>query len=390
MNKKTQLVNFTYKVLRTAAARFYYLRYDLQYLHAFNQIEIKIPDNHRVESSFFRQYRNKWLPWSESVFLSRRELDLYCYLGHNKTIDYMPNTVYFTTIDPILNNKQMAWGYSEKGQYFKLFGIDNEPVSLLRYINGLYYDFGGNVIRYPDNFLENKLKEYHKVLIKPVVESWGGRYILVFEREKSGRWKCINDEVDLELPMLVKFYKNNFVIQEYLTQHPFYERFNSSSFNTIRLFVYRSSSNEVPYVLHSLLKVGQPGSVVDNLKAGSIAYYIKADGKLLPGISKKTGDLKIIDHLPSESEVSLESLDEAPGFKEIHELAKRVSLQLPFHRLVALDTNIDASGKPRLVELNLCEAGNLIQLFGFPFLGKFTEEVIEYCKTNKKVDFLRI
>jgi hypothetical protein len=55
-----------------------------------------------------------------------------------------------------------------------------------------------------------------------------------------------------------------------------------------------------------------------------------------------------------------------------------------------MDMNIDSSGMPRLVELNLSEAGSGVQIFGIPFLGAFTEEVIAYCKSHKKNDFLKI
>jgi hypothetical protein len=72
------------------------------------------------------------------------------------------------------------------------------------------------------------------------------------------------------------------------------------------------------------------------------------------------------------------------------ELSRSIALKLPFHRLISLDINIDIDGKPRLVELNLSESGNGVQLFGYPFLGKFTDEIIEFCKKQKKIDFLRV
>ncbi|MGQ1890979.1 sugar-transfer associated ATP-grasp domain-containing protein [Thermophagus sp. OGC60D27] len=387
MSTKTKMVDFTYKAMRTAAAKLYYLRYDLQYMDQYSEKKHYIPKEFRINNDLFRQYRKKWLPWSDSFLISKKELEIYCFYGKNRSIDFMPSSVYFTTIDPILNDKQMSWGYSEKGNYAKLFGIDNEPLSILRYINGLYLDFGGNIINDPEKFLDNKLKSYSKILIKPAVDSWGGRNIIVFERDKSGQWKCLNQKIELDLKYLVKFYQNSFVIQEFLEQHPYYERFNPSSFNTIRIYSYRSPVDETVHILHSILKAGQAGSVVDNLKAGGVAFYIKPDGTVLPG---KTMELVASNTLPNEPETQIEDLDKAPGFEEMHDLVKKITLQLPYHRLAAFDINIDISGRPRLVELNLSEAGNGVQIFGYPFLGEFTDEVIEYCKSKKKIDFLRI
>lgn len=387
MNKRTQFVNYGYKALRTAAKKLYYLRFDLQYKEAFEKKRLNIADGCRLDNQFFKEYKKKWLSWSESAIVSRKELECYCFFSGIKSIDYMPASVYFTTIDPILNDKQMAWGYSEKGHYSKLFGIDNEPVSFFRYINGLSYDFGGNVLISPGEFLNESLKSYSRILIKPITDSWGGRNILVFEKDKNDRWVCVNEEVDFSFKNLVRYYKKNFVVQEFLNQHPFYAKFNPSSFNTVRMYVYRSPLDEKPYVLHSVLKAGKPNSVVDNLKAGGMAFYIMPSGKLHNGI---TMDLERVNHLPDDPGALIQDLDSAAGIEEMKELSRSIALKLPFHRLISLDINIDIDGKPRLVELNLSESGNGVQLFGYPFLGKFTDEIIEFCKKQKKIDFLRV
>jgi hypothetical protein len=224
-------------------------------------------------------------------------------------------------------------------------------------------------------------------LVKPVIESWGGRNILVFEKNQSDEWTCLNDKVSLSFKGLIAYYKKNFVVQEYLDQHPFYKQFNSSSFNTLRLYVYRSPTDERAHVLHSLLKVGKPGNLVDNISSGGSFYYLNPDGTFLFGISS---DLKKLEYLPQQPGGALKDLEKAPGLEKVYDLAKKIALNIPFHRLIAFDMNIDVSGNPRLIELNLSEAGQGVQLFGLPFFGPFTGEVIEYCKSHKKVDFLKI
>lgn len=387
MIKKSEVVSLGYRVSREIASRLYCLRHDLQNHESFNFKRSRIKECCHVNNKLFRQYKKRWLPWSSSLFISRKELEVYCHTSSKQSLDYMPVNVYFTTIDPILNDKQMAWGYAEKGNYRKLFGVDNEPLSLFRDLNGLSFDYMGQLITEPEKFLNLQLKEQTKVLVKPVVDSWGGRSVLVFERDNSGKWQCLNGQVSLSLEKLKKFYSGNFVVQQYIQQHPFFARFNASSFNTLRVYVYRSPSDEVARVLHSTLRVGKPGSIVDNVKAGGSHFYLNHEGRFTFGLTK---NFERLDYLPGEPQVALKDLEDAPGVADIYALATRVALNIPFSRVIAFDINLDANGKPRLIELNTSEAGIGSQLFGHPFFGEYTDEVIEYCRKQKKVDFLRI
>ncbi|WP_291861664.1 sugar-transfer associated ATP-grasp domain-containing protein [Marinilabilia sp.] len=387
MFKKADIVSYSYRSIRTVAASLYYLRYDLENADSFNAREKLIPDHCRIDADFFRTYKQRWLPWSSSYLLSRSELEVYCHIGNTKSLDYVPWNVWFTSIIPALNNKVMSGGYAEKGNYRKLYGIDNEPLSFLRFLNGICYDSSGGLIHNPEEVLEQKLKEQTKVLAKPAIESWGGKNVLVFERDKKGAWKCANGEVVLSFKNLVSFYKRNFVIQEFLESHPFFKRFNPTSFNSIRVYAYRSPKDEQIHILHTLLKVGGKGSMVDNITAGGLFFYILPDGKFLYGLSH---DLKKIEVVPDGSGQPLSDEPKVPGLNEIKALASKIALNAPFHRLLAIDLNIDARGIPRLIEINLSEPGGGVQVFGFPFFGSFTDEVIEFCKSHKKTNFLKI
>jgi len=387
MLNKTDIVSYSYRGIRTVAAALYYLRYDLENAESFNTKRKYISEHCRIDADFFRTYKKQWLPWSSSYFLSRSELEVYCHIGGIKSLDYVPWNVWFTSIIPTLNNRGMSGGYAEKGNYRKLYEIDNEPLSFLRYLNGITYDAFGGLIHNPDEIFDQKLKEQNKILTKPAIESWGGKNVLVFERDKQGVWKCANGEVVLSFENLVSFYKRNFVIQEFLESHPFFKRFNPTSFNTIRVYAYRSPKDEQIHILHTLLKVGGKGSMVDNITAGGLFFYILPDGKFLYGLSH---DLKKIDAVPDGLGQPLSDEPKVPGFDEIKALALKIALKAPFHRLLAIDLNIDASGTPRLIEINLSEPGGGVQVFGFPFFGTFTDEVIEFCKSHKKTNFLKI
>jgi hypothetical protein len=387
MVKKSDIISYSYKGFRTVASALYYLRFDMENAETFEQSRKFIPKHCQVDAVFFREYKRRWLPWSSSLFLSRRELEVYCHMGNCKSLDYTPWNVWYTTVDPMLNNKEMAWAYAEKGNYRKLYGVDNEPLSFFRFLNGLSYDAFGSLIQEPESFFEKELAGQTKILVKPVIDSWGGKNVLVFERNSKGGWQGVNEQMELSLKQLIAYYQKNFVVQEFMDPHPFYKRFNLTSFNTIRVYVYRSPKDEQVHILHTVLKAGGKGNVVDNIGAGGHAYYILEDGKFLYG---RSPELKIIEEVPDGSGQLLKDLPEVPGIDEIKALAAKIALQTPFHRLLAMDMNIDSTGKPRLIELNLSEAGSGVQLFGVPFLGAFTDEIIEYCKSNKKTDYLKI
>ncbi|MFO8002215.1 MAG: sugar-transfer associated ATP-grasp domain-containing protein [Marinilabilia sp.] len=380
-------VSFAYKVTRTLAAKLYYLRRDLETDEDFKRVLRGLPRVEKADNDVFRTYKKRWSGWTASSLISRSEFDLYNTLTHIQSLDFVPISVYFSTINGSLNFLQMAWGYAQKGNYARMFDVDNEPVTLIRNLNGLFHDGAGNTIPDAREYFDRKLKEYTKILVKPSIDSSGGKNIQVFEKDQKGKWHCLNGDITPELDNLQNYYGRNYVVQEYLEQHPFFQKFNESSFNTLRISVYRSPSDEKPRVLHSVLKSGSPGHVVDNIKAGSSAFYVNPDGTFLYG---RDASLQRIDTLPSDPSVKLKDMGKIPAFDDMTDLAVKIAEKVPYNRLTAFDINIDKRGKPRLVELNNYNAGITSQVFGYPFFGEYTQEVIDYCKSHKKTDFLRI
>ncbi len=387
MAKLSSVVSLFYKGARKLTARMYYLRADLETYESYQVKKSFMASKGEVSEDVYRQYKKLWGGWSRSSFVPRNILDVCCGVSGVQRPDYLPNNLYFTTIDPILNDKKMAWGYSEKGNYARLFDIDNEPVSIMRNMNGLFCDFKGQIIQEPETFLMDKLKLCRKILVKPCIDSWGGKNVLVFQKNEKDQWDCANEPVNLSLNNLQKYYSKNYVIQEYIEQHAFYKRFNPSSFNTFRIYVYRSPVNEEPHILQTFLRVGGPGSVVDNMSRGGVPIFVTSEGRFLHGFNKR---LEKIDFLPNEPLVKLAEIDKAPGLEAMYDMVRSLALKLPYTRLVAFDVNIDVKGDLRLIELNTSNIGIMPQFFGVPFFWSFTQEVIEYCRRQKVEDYIRL
>ena len=72
-----------------------------------------------------------------------------------------------------------------------------------------------------------------------------------------------------------------------------------------------------------------------------------------------------------------------PDFKDLIMLAKNIAKKIFYSRLLSLDFCKDAEGSWRAIEINLFgQTIRFAQYAGQPFFGEFTDEVVEYCKTN--------
>lgn len=74
--------------------------------------------------------------------------------------------------------------------------------------------------------------------------------------------------------------KRKFLVQTRLVQHEEMNRLYPTSVNTLRIVtVYDRTTGEVE-VLHTLLRVGAHGNVVDNWAKGGLAIAVDSDGRL--------------------------------------------------------------------------------------------------------------
>ncbi len=70
-------------------------------------------------------------------------------------------------------------------------------------------------------------------------------------------------------------------------------------------------------------------------------------------------------------------------YKDLITLAKNIAHKIFYARLLSLDLCKDAEGNWRAIETNLFgQTIRFAQYAGQPFFGEFTDEVVEYCKTN--------
>jgi hypothetical protein len=290
---------------------------------------------------------------------------------------YVPEDIYYTEIEPRLNNKLFSKAWTDKNSYELILGDRvKRPEVVLRCINGVLYTPEFSPAGLPEEFtgFSPGLAE-ERLVIKPTMDSGGGKAVRVVRVAEAGLEINPPAAEVTTLAGLFSMYGGNFIVQKYIRQHPWFARFNESSLNTLRVLTYRSIRDEKVHILHRLLRAGRPGSVVDNQSSGGIACAIDAGGKLMTYGIDKTGTR----HTGTQS-IEFAAAGEVPFMKEITAAAQEVAACYRYSRLLGLDFAVNSEGEVILIEVN--DSNNEINFFQMssgPLFGDFTEEVASAC-----------
>ncbi|MBR8537492.1 hypothetical protein KDU71_18125 [Carboxylicivirga sediminis] len=388
MGAGIKLVHNGFRASRVLTRKLFYLQYDYFAKKEYDAIWNDIADGQRFSSEEVKRYKNRW-KWSHANIIPTNLYKVCATISGKRSADFLPDNVYNHSIEPVINNKQVSHAYADKALYDRLLGSHKKllPVTLLKNVNGIFFDGLGNQVADPEKQIQSFITNEEKLLVKPSIDSWGGRDVYVFYKN-NGRFTLKNKDTELTLKWLLRKFEKDFVIQQVLKQHPFYRQFNESSFNTFRVFTYRSVADNKLHLLHVALRIGKPDSEVDNIKMGGTAIVVKPSGELNDFALLKT--MRKIEHVPNKPELKLKELGKLHKIDEIKATALELAEYVPHSRLIGFDMSIDEDDNIRLVEINTSNIGIGAQIMIGPFFGEFTQEVIDYCKKMKKVDILKI
>lgn len=291
--------------------------------------------------------------------------------------NYIPELVYYTRVEPTLNDKAFSKAYTDKNVYDKLLQRDLLPITYFRSIKGVLYDSKYNSISF--NKAEELIEGRDRIVIKISTDSGGGKGVGVFESINSLFKDAFNGQV-YTLVNLIERFSPDFICQESLVNHDYYKRFNPSSLNTVRLFTYRSFNDNQPKILHTILRIGQKGNVVDNQAAGGFACGVNEYGELRGFAVVKEGSThKIVNNIP------LIIGEKIFAFEELKNVALNVANDFKYARLLGLDLCVEKSGNVKLIEVN--NVNNEINFYQFcngPLFGNYTEEIIKHTSENMR------
>lgn len=291
---------------------------------------------------------------------------------------YITEFDYYHKVEPTLNNRTFGEAYSDKNIYHVLLDNSILPIVFLRNIQGEFYDENYVPLSKTDEVFHIIPPQAKKILVKKSINTGGGKGIELFSKIND-IWQDNHKNV-LTLSYLNQKFNRDYVVQEYIEQHAFYGKFNSSSVNTIRLMTYRTVASNQIVPLQAVLRIGKIGSFVDNQASGGISIGIQKDGKLNSFAVNKMGHI-----ITSYNNIDFSTLGQAYKFQEIVQVGLKVAEKYFYHRLLGFDFCLDSNENIKLIEINNRNNEiNFFQMNNGPLFREYTDEILKYCTTEKK------
>lgn len=300
----------------------------------------------------------------------------YPYMGADLGI--IPATTSHCVIEPILNPPRMCDYYSDKNSFDKILPKGFCPNTILRKVQGHYYDEEYNSIMMGEAVLNQILKQCNcqKIIVKPAIDSCCGANVELFIKGEDGNYYSPNDQTKLTYGWLQQSAGADTIVQEAIEQSDYMSRFNATSVNTIRMAVYRSVKDEQCHTIAAVMRMGASGKHVDNVHAGGRYIGVSQEGEVYKYTMDRFGiKQNVFNGIDFSKEMFF-----IPDFDKIKNFALEISKRILHHRLLALDIAIRKDGTPVLVEYNIAGYDmNLYQFYGCSALGKYVAEVHDYC-----------
>lgn len=326
-----------------------------------------------------KEWKKRW-----SQIQSRPNIN--CYRKYadiaDNPLNIIPVDTMNTVIQPILNPNIFRPYYLDKNMFERIYGSNNTPVVILRRIEGEYQDsdYKSYGTSKPQIVIPNDVDE---LIAKPSRDSYGGRNILLFKRNDKGTVVWNEDESkQLEIDLLNELLGDNWVLQKKMKQNPFTAQFNETSVNTFRVHIYRSPLTGKTDIAGMCMRVGAKGNWFDNIHNGGFCVKVDLEtGKLghlvCDGNGNHTDNTNGIDFKHNEFYV--------PNFEKLKEFAIEMGNKVNHHHSLAADVMMDENGDFKLIEINIGTfESNMYMATGASPFGKYTDEIIEYCKPRKK------
>lgn len=250
---------------------------------------------------------------------------------------YIPETLFYTEIEPQLNNKTYKKVLSDKNLLEYLFNEIKQPRTILKNIGGIF-QADNKIIS-----LKQAIKlcrAADEIVIKPSLDSGGGKNVRVYSIEK------LLDSNESPLLEVFSLYEKDFIIQERVKQHKLMAELNPSSLNTFRVMSLINKHGVT--LLSSIIRMGRKGAFTDNSSSGGISCGVNFDGRLTKkGFTSNGKPFYKTDNGLLFKEVKLPFMD------KVKETVILLHQRVPYFRLVSWDLAIDNNADVILVEINV-------------------------------------
>lgn len=265
--------------------------------------------------------------------------NFYSHCNGQFSTGYLPENLFYTVVEPKLNDSQIASVLMDKNLLDKLFPHAKQPETVIKNINGFFFTDSNEMI--PLDAVESVCEKYVTLFIKPTIDSGGGKGVSAFNFTDN-----YQNTGEKEFGQVLKDYGKNFIIQKKVEQHEILSSLNPTSLNTLRI-VSHLKNNKVS-ILSSIVRMGVRGAIIDNSSAGGISCGIKPNGSLKRIGFKMSGE-------KSDSTSTGIKFDQIhlPFMSKICDEVQKLHKEVPYFKMVSWDLAVDTKGEVILVEYNI-------------------------------------
>ncbi|MCD2137383.1 sugar-transfer associated ATP-grasp domain-containing protein [Salinicoccus halitifaciens] len=314
--------------------------------------------------------------WSEKSSLKpRTALHLaFMNLTGRKDVRLVPTNIMNYEVLPVFNDYNLTEFYGDKNIYDLVIKPPNSAVSVLRAINGKYFNPGYDQIDIEE--ASGLLRDAGtNMIIKPSRSNNGtGISRLSFQDDKI----FIGDE-EIRIDALLKKFGGNFIVQEMLKQHPNMAAPHPGSVNTIRMVTFRWK-NEIRYLL-AFARFGSDGDIRDNANVESSPRVgVKDNGEFFEYGIGQSGE-KFTEHPTTGFKIA--DLQPIPNYEEFKQFVKDTHKNFLHLDFVSWDIAVGVDWKPVFIEANFAGSTSFYQLVSQrSIFGDMTEEVMAHVKAK--------
>jgi len=334
------------------------------------KIKSIISSNNIIFNLDFEQIEKARKFWNKfDVKLNLEWHKAYSMINNNFDPKYIPEDLFYALIIPTLGNLNLSKAYSDKNNYDSFFPLIKKPRTMIRNMNGIYYDNNYNYLKSEEvNSIFSNLEG--KYVIKPTLDtSQGiGVHIIKFKFDKI----YLNDEI-ISIKELENIYKKDFLIQEKINQNQLINDIYPYSLNSFRIISIKYQ-NKV-YILSSVLRLGNHGLKIDNFTQGGVAVGVNRNG-YLNNYAVDKNFLKYYKHPYTDVEFKDVKI---PNFQKAEEMVEKLHKQLYYFDLASWDLALNSKGEYVFIEVNLGGQDiNMHQANNGPLFGEKTETIMQY------------
>ena len=272
----------------------------------------------------------------------------------------------------IINGKYKSV-FDNKLIFEKVFGKDLSIPKTVMIIDKEIYDYDGNIISYNDI---DKLLIDNKYIIKPCCDTGGGTGIKLLEKRSNNLFVLSEKEMtSKELYNEFQTKYKGYILVEFIKQHPYSEKINPTSVNTIRIVTLKDPKTKeiiIPFAVHRF--GSKKSNVVDNASSGVYVTNIDVEsGTLLE--TKSYLDTTTLDKHP-DSNVLIKGTV-IPHFDTIKKDILNIAKKYPYLPFIAWDIVVTEESFS-VIEINASTGLGLFQIFGPINNSKLAELYREY------------